>query len=240
MIFSSLAVAASRVVKAHPVNEWMFAACVRVVVLGALLGVSGVTQAATDAAQVVQVMKAEYDRPGQPLSVDPVSVEGAFAIAGWSQGGSGGRALLQRTGKQWQIVLCAGDALLQPATLTGAGMATDAAVRLVAKRTILPKPACPRHDANCSGASQALMKAGNADSGGLSVSNAWARATPAAVTSGAAYFTITNHGKQSDTLESITSPAAAKVEVHRTSVENGLSRMRPADGSMIPRPDSER
>jgi copper(I)-binding protein len=206
------------------------AVCARILFAVLLLGASGAALATTDAERITQVMKAGFDRPGQPLSVDPVSVEGPFAIAGWSQGGSGGRALLQRMGTQWQIVLCAGDALLQPATLTGAGMAPDAATRLVAnQRTAESRlPAARREQfARFMGV---VKVAGGAD---LSVSNAWGRATPAGVAVGAAYFTVVNHGKQSDTLVAVTSPVAATAELHRTSVEGSLARMRPAGQVVI-------
>jgi periplasmic copper chaperone A len=67
----------------------------------------------------------------------------------------------------------------------------------------------------------------------LSVHSAWARATPAGAGSGGAYFTILNAGKQTDTLVSLASPAAERVEMHRTVIENGLSRMRPAGQLVI-------
>ncbi len=88
---------------------------------------------ADEAQRIAATMKAEFDQPGQPLMVEPVSVEGGFAIAGWRQGSAGGRALLQRNAGQWQIVLCAGDALLREETLTSAGMPADAARRLVGR-----------------------------------------------------------------------------------------------------------
>jgi copper(I)-binding protein len=200
-------------------------ASVRILFAGFLLGMSGAALAATDAERIAQVLHAGFDRPGQPLSVEPVSVEGPFAIAGWSQGGNGGRALLQRMGTQWQIVLCAGDALLQPVTLTGAGMAQDAATRLVANQRIAEShlPAATREQfARFAG----MVKA--ADGSGMSVSQAWIRATPAGVAVGAAYFTVVNHGKQSDTLVAVTSPVATRAELHRTTMESGLARMRPA------------
>ncbi len=75
--------------------------------------------------------------------------------------------------------------------------------------------------------------AGAETAGCLSVSKAWARATPAGIAVGGAYFTIVNRGKQADTLVSLRSPVAAMVELHRTTVENGLSRMRPAGQIVI-------
>jgi copper(I)-binding protein len=200
-------------------------ACVRIVVLGLLLGISGAARAATEAERITQVLKAEYEQPGRPLLVDPVSIEGDFAIAGWSQGSNGGRALLQRTGAHWQVTLCAGDALLQPATLTRAGMQRDTAGRLVAaaRRAESRLPAASRERfARFAG----IVRP--ASSGALSISNVWARATPAGVDVGGAYFTILNRGHQPDTLLSLASPAASMVELHRTTIENGLARMRPA------------
>jgi hypothetical protein len=88
---------------------------------------------ANEAQRITTTMKAEFDQPGQPLLVEPVSVEGGFAVAGWRQGSMGGRALLQLNGGQWQIALCAGDALLRAETLTGAGMPADAAQRLLVR-----------------------------------------------------------------------------------------------------------
>jgi len=67
----------------------------------------------------------------------------------------------------------------------------------------------------------------------LSVSNAWARATPSGSSVGGAYFTIVNRGKQADTLLAVSSPAAAMVGLHRTTVENGMSRMRSAGQIVI-------
>jgi hypothetical protein len=46
-------------------------------------------------------------------------------------------------------------------------------------------------------------------------------------------LTIVNRGTQADTLISLTSPVAAMVELHRTTVENGISRMRPAGQIVI-------
>ncbi len=86
----------------------------------------------TDAAvRIAQTMKLQFDQAGMPLEVDPVTVEGAHAIAGWTRGDTGGRALLQRVGGDWEIVLCAGDALLRANTLIAAGLAPAAAARLL-------------------------------------------------------------------------------------------------------------
>lgn len=50
-----------------------------------------------------------------------------------------------------------------------------------------------------------------------------------------AYLSITNLGTRPDVLLGASSPAAAGVEIHRTVVEGGLSRMRPAGQLTIAR-----
>jgi hypothetical protein len=119
------------------------------IVAALLLGVAGLFALAADdePRRIAAVMQAQFDQPDRSLHVDPVSVESGFAVAGWRQGDLGGRALLQRQGAQWQIVLCAGDALLQAATLTGAGMNDAAALRLLARMRAAEARLTPEHRA---------------------------------------------------------------------------------------------
>ncbi len=63
----------------------------------------------------------------------------------------------------------------------------------------------------------------------ISVSDAWARATPPSAANGAAYLTITNTGATDDTLLSITTPAASMAMLHTTRNEGGVMRMDAAD-----------
>jgi periplasmic copper chaperone A len=65
-----------------------------------------------------------------------------------------------------------------------------------------------------------------ARAGHLIVSGASARATPPGATVGAIYLTITNSGATADVLESVSSPAARSVQLHATSVVNGVMQMR--------------
>ena len=62
--------------------------------------------------------------------------------------------------------------------------------------------------------------------GELSVTNAWSRATPPGVTVGVAYLTLENDTGKPDRLLKISSPVAAKLQVHRTEVLDGIARMR--------------
>ena len=71
-----------------------------------------------------------------------------------------------------------------------------------------------------------LLAALPAFADGLTVTNAWSRTTPPGVTVGVAYFTLKNDTAKSDRLLKISSPVAAKVQVHRTEIQDGMARMR--------------
>ena len=80
------------------------------------------TTGLSDSDAIVATMKAQFDTPENPLSVDPVTVAGTHALASWSQGDKGGRALLERRDGQWTIVLCGGQDLRMPAFLEKQGV----------------------------------------------------------------------------------------------------------------------
>jgi|SRR5690242_11901039 periplasmic copper chaperone A len=60
---------------------------------------------------------------------------------------------------------------------------------------------------------------------GIAVSNAWARASAGAATTGAAYFTVTD-SSATDRLVGASTPVAGKAELHETRNENGVMQMR--------------
>jgi copper(I)-binding protein len=68
---------------------------------------------------------------------------------------------------------------------------------------------------------------------GVAVSDAWAAVTPGGATVGAGYMTISNVGP-ADTLVSVTSPRAPKVELHEMSMEGSMMRMRPVAHFTVP------
>lgn len=63
--------------------------------------------------------------------------------------------------------------------------------------------------------------------GDIMVEESWAPTTIGRSTTGVAYMTITNHGTAADRLIGASSPAAAKVELHKSVVEGGIARMLP-------------
>ncbi len=61
---------------------------------------------------------------------------------------------------------------------------------------------------------------------GLTVKDAWARASTPGAKNGAAYVTIMNHGMKSDALIGVVSDVSAKVELHSHKNDGGVMRMR--------------
>jgi hypothetical protein len=86
--------------------------------------------AGNDARDITAAMKKQFDRPDAPLVVAPVTVVGDYAVAGWTQTGKGGRALLQKDKHQWVISVCAGDGLTKADVLQTTGMTAANADKL--------------------------------------------------------------------------------------------------------------
>ena len=69
--------------------------------------------------------------------------------------------------------------------------------------------------------------------GDLVIGHPWSRPTVSGIPTGVAYLSITNKGTQRDTLIAASSPAAARVEFHRTTFEAGMAHMRPAPAVVV-------
>ena len=87
-----------------------------------ILLTGNVVRAADVEADVARLLHGMFDKPGAALEVAPVVIAGDFAIAGWTQGEMGGRALLRRKQAAWVIALCAGDGIKSREALRQAGV----------------------------------------------------------------------------------------------------------------------
>ena len=65
--------------------------------------------------------------------------------------------------------------------------------------------------------------------GTITITGTWTRATPAGAKVAGGYLTITNSGKDADTLIGGTLATAAKVELHEMSLLDGVMRMKPLE-----------
>jgi hypothetical protein len=92
---------------------------------------TGLVMAQTpDSDQIRKAMMAVFDKPSDPLKVNPVVVQGGYAVTGWIQGERGGRAVLHKVHGQWHILVCGGDGLREATVLTQTGMSAGAAFSL--------------------------------------------------------------------------------------------------------------
>jgi hypothetical protein len=66
--------------------------------------------------------------------------------------------------------------------------------------------------------------------GALRIEAPWARPSAGMARTGAAYLTIVNRGGAADRLIAAASPAAGRVELHESRMDNGVMRMRPVVG----------
>lgn len=103
------------------------ATMMRSLALAAVLAFSTSALAHDDAGAIRHILMEMFDRPDQRLVVDPVTVEGDIAVAGWAQGNMGGRALMRRKDDRWQIILCSGDALKEAHALKQFGLTAEQA-----------------------------------------------------------------------------------------------------------------
>src|SRR3569832_1615552 len=65
--------------------------------------------------------------------------------------------------------------------------------------------------------------------GTLVIAHPWSRPTAPGMPMGVAYLSITNKGKDTAALIAASTPAAARVEMHRTAIADGVARMRPVE-----------
>lgn len=75
-----------------------------------------------DVEAIRALMVSTWGKPEATLVVEPVVVDGDHALAGWTQGKRGGRALLHKSAGKWAIVLCSGDPLKYAPVLVEAGV----------------------------------------------------------------------------------------------------------------------
>lgn len=74
-----------------------------------------------------------------------------------------------------------------------------------------------------------------AEPGGLRITEAWTRPTPAAGSTAAGYLRIENHGSSDERLVAVRGTLAARLELHQIIDDQGVARMRPLDdGLLIP------
>jgi hypothetical protein len=98
----------------------------------------------TDEAQIQFVIGKTYDKPNNKVNTTPISVADDFAVADWTQGERGGRALMKKINGNWEILACGNDGLKDTKSLVKAGMTEKTASTIVKKLTDLEKSENPK------------------------------------------------------------------------------------------------
>jgi len=74
-----------------------------------------------------------FDQPNLKVQTTPIVIEGKVAIADWTQGQKGGRALLRRKHADWEIIACGGAGFKDPSAIASAGISKEIANNITAK-----------------------------------------------------------------------------------------------------------
>ena len=99
---------------------------------------------------------------------------------------------------------------------------SSAVRRVAALVTLLLAVALPAADSN------------SISKGFIVISGAWTRPTAAGMPMGVAYFVVQNQGASADAIVAASTPAAAHVEFHQTTLSDGMARMRPLQRIDVP------
>ncbi|MCP4167649.1 MAG: copper chaperone PCu(A)C [Chloroflexi bacterium] len=75
--------------------------------------------------------------------------------------------------------------------------------------------------------------AGGSQGPDLVIEEAWVRQSPMAEGNGAVYMILINNGNEDDALIGASTDASNVVELHETTMENDVMRMRPVEGQRI-------
>jgi hypothetical protein len=74
-----------------------------------------------------------FDQPNLKVQITPIVIEGKVAIADWTQGQKGGRALLRRKHADWEIIACGGAGFKDPNAIAAVGISKEIANNITAK-----------------------------------------------------------------------------------------------------------
>jgi copper(I)-binding protein len=72
--------------------------------------------------------------------------------------------------------------------------------------------------------------------GSLVIEAPWSRATPGGAKIGSGYMRIVNRGSEPDRLIGGTASVAARLEVHESSMSDGIARMSPVESGLLIKP----
>lgn len=86
--------------------------------------------------KIKELISKTFDQPKNPVKTNPIVIEGKVAIADWTQGQKGGRALLKRKHHDWEIIACGGAGFKDASNIAAAGISKKIASNITTKLSI--------------------------------------------------------------------------------------------------------
>jgi hypothetical protein len=83
--------------------------------------------------RIKSLISSTFDQPNLKVTASPIVIEGKVAIADWTQGSKGGRALLRRKHEHWEIIACGGAGFKEADGIAAAGISKEIANNITAK-----------------------------------------------------------------------------------------------------------
>ena len=74
-----------------------------------------------------------FDQPNLKVQTAPIVIEGKVALADWTQGQKGGRALLRRKHADWEIIACGGAGFKDSGAIAATGISKEIANNITVK-----------------------------------------------------------------------------------------------------------
>lgn len=111
-------------------------AIVYAVLCAMLIGIgssSACAQNPDHATAIKRLIGRTYDQPDHKVETSPVVVVDDYALADWTQGPKGERALLRKARDSWEIMACGGDGFKDAKVLKEAGIPAATAEKLVTR-----------------------------------------------------------------------------------------------------------
>lgn len=90
--------------------------------VAALLLAGCIPNTVLDESKVRAATEAHFGSRFVPIEIGPIILSGDHAIADWTQGAFGGRALFERGTYGWSLMLCSGDSIRRAENLKRAGV----------------------------------------------------------------------------------------------------------------------
>lgn len=93
--------------------------------------------------QIQTIISSTYDKPDHKVETSPIAAVDDYAVADWTQGDRGGRALLHYSKGKWNIMACGADGLKDVNNLTAAGIPQKTAENIISQLTEAEKSVNP-------------------------------------------------------------------------------------------------